>query len=350
MVKKAQPKFYHEDDFKLAKYRWEFLRRNSVYKAEHAELKPGIAELGFYENWKIRKPFNPNDSFEKIIEDIVKKSVADWSESKPIEHSVKEWFVRAVTPEYKFAGPIENIDGYKTIFGKDGYKTVPSEDFVSFGLMTIRIDLNWSKARIKDYFEKKLTHWKHIYEVEQKLERKEISHLKSVLKRKDQTSVDREYCSKRIKELQNRINNRKEIKKFHNQHAPIAVSKKHFNKYDIYLKIWDMRDQYNPPTFKEIGKLIYPDKTIKQAENLVRQNFYAAYKQIYEKEYCYQDVQESRKEVKKEHLAITCDKCPQKDTCTAPCSAVIAFVEQDQVKSGRELSIGRVEYNNEKIF
>jgi radical SAM protein with 4Fe4S-binding SPASM domain len=43
----------------------------------------------------------------------------------------------------------------------------------------------------------------------------------------------------------------------------------------------------------------------------------------------YNPEKHDRKQIKKEQLAKTCDKCESSSTCTTPCPDVLGYVDQD---------------------
>ncbi len=133
----------------------------------------------------------------------------------------------------------------------------------------------------------------------------------------EQNKEDAKICEIRrahLKKLTEMISNRRETEKRIEERRILHSSRKEFKHYEKYLKIWDMRAEYDPPAYKEIGIKIFPDKP-KISADLVRKGFCVAYKLIYRKEHLYQNVKKAREEVKKEDLVITCEKCPQRDTC-----------------------------------
>lgn len=366
-----------EEDLRKARLLWEFpLRRNEVYKRDyyesgHKELfikgeeskeilvqnsAKDLRGIEFCKKWKIMEPLNPEKSFERLLKDRIEQYVSALAFDEPDSIiKARRW---AELKLYHilmgaYDAPIDYEDEtYKLPYG------LPNDFYVS-GKLMIEINLNNSIDSIKKEFEKKLDYWKNEYR-RQKPKIDFWKNLESSERRLNYYWDDdnEDYKPKGgiievdiLKELEKmKAYEKNKTRRSNNKRKkpllPLPL-KKHFDKYDDYLKIWDMREQYDPPTFKEIGRGIYPKKPIKQSEDLARKNFYATYRLIYGQGYRYQNVKKARKELKKEHLAISCDMCPQKDTCKDLCPAVIGYIEQDQVKAGRVLLLSEVKYSKE---
>jgi hypothetical protein len=62
----------NEEDLKIAKYRWEFLRRNQEYQNDYKELSPNKYDA-ICEKWKILQVMNPKYTFDEYLRVIVGK-------------------------------------------------------------------------------------------------------------------------------------------------------------------------------------------------------------------------------------------------------------------------------------
>lgn len=90
------------------------------------------------------------------------------------------------------------------------------------------------------------------------------------------------------------------------------------------LKVWQMRKEKK--TFSEIAKVL------KMSADAARKAFYKAYGLIEGRNYDREKFLRAAGLIQKSELAITCENCPQRRTCTSLCPEALRFVDQDQKK------------------
>jgi hypothetical protein len=345
-----------ETDFRIAKYRWEFLRRNDEFKKdfdayrekEETEDKsrfPTRCEIEFCRKWKLGRllSLNLEQSFDDFLKYMLEKRF------KTIDRDgdfttifAKAYFVKAIIPS---VGPIDDTEQYVLDWDYGDGITYPflgaSGEFFDSGILKIKVDLHYSKNVIEKEFKKKLDYWVSVYDEEKEhICYQIVVNKKSLSKTEKNREAYNYYLKQIIKYWKDKLNEREEQERRVKKESPIS-SKKQFKHYDKYLKIWDMRSQFPKPTFGEIGKTIYPQKPKKQAKDLAIQNYYAAYKLIYGKKYIPEKI---RKEIKKEDLAKVCSYCQERETCKHLCPSVLPYYLQDEVKGERELLLPEIKY------
>ena len=278
-----------------AKFKWEFLRRNPEYVADWKELQelmktkyegwvptrrtidvPRKEEASFCSKWKLISPLHPEYSY------------LDFCYSQREKGRLFRNLFSLATP------PLKAIDGYilhdGSVYERLAMKRLP-RDYSKKGLLQIEVNLNYSKTRLKNEFNLLVEEWKTIYEREIKDSiYKELCEIKGV----------KELKAKKTKEIENLFNEasevkvetheeidthiakmssyitskdkypevinryKKEIKKRRNKYR----TKSHFENYDMYLQVWDLREK-EKLTWNAIANKLFPkiENKIQTARN-----------------------------------------------------------------------------------
>jgi len=116
----------------------------------------------------------------------------------------------------------------------------------------------------------------------------------------------------------------------------VRIPRSHARNFERYLEVWDLR--VKRLTFEEIARQVYPreygNETRRQrAVDRVKKQFAAAYRLIYEREYR----RRPKTAPKRRDMSGFCEPCPKWSVCTELCPDALAYVEQDERKSVREV-------------
>jgi hypothetical protein len=241
-------------DFQIqyTKYKWEFLRRNPEYLQEWQQLqnvleqeygdwrppddRPTHEEGHFCLKWKLGNPLNPEMSYD----DYTKFSLSplgnggmemDRDEAvlmKPIDfHRIMlEW----VNPQLLYEIPLRIVDGlnYKIDESDHSIGRYVSNEFAETGKLAIEIDLNYSKNRLIKEYKILLDESKILYDDSHKKK-----HFFEYCKEKNiRWNPFDKYLMKEFE---------KEYKKKLKQRRQKYEKKYHFDNFDDYLKVYDLR-------------------------------------------------------------------------------------------------------------
>lgn len=95
-----------------------------------------------------------------------------------------------------------------------------------------------------------------------------------------------------------------------------------------HLEVWKLRRKRLP--FSKIAE------QLKLTEDNAKKSFYRAYELTQGRKYDPEMLKKQVWLVKKEELKKTCDKCPNRDTCTVLCPEILRFIDQDTLNHSKE--------------
>ena len=258
-----------ETEIKYAKYKWEFMRRNLRYIKEWMELEEiqktareefEKEKIDFCDRWRVTLPLNPRTSYDNIIMDE-----SGEGQDKPTHDMHKVLYTLLNLPDERSRPPVEIKDGWDNDYGRfiaRAFKLV-SDRLSKTGILTIQVDLNYSKNKLKEELETFVEEWKGLYEnayrnrlfmkfQEEALgrtlhgpylpttfaDRKVIKALSSAFFGKVSTNVDsikqfEEAYKQELKEEQKKLKDRQ--KKYRKKY--------HFDNFDIYLQVYDLKEE-----------------------------------------------------------------------------------------------------------
>jgi len=215
----------------LEKYRWEFLRRNREYISDWEFLKDDlmeeygydletgsdgetpVEELDFCNKWNIYSPLDPRFSYDEYTRGYRRTMSAS---------------LEAIFQDYP---PMRQVGGYKLKKIGGRIESQPSEKLFNDGELTIIIDLNYSKKKLREEFNRFLDYWKAHYE---RL-RKDLF-IDDFCKTRNISSPGHlDETTRREAENLYKKNLKRERTKFR--------QKLHFDNFDSYLVVYDLRQE-----------------------------------------------------------------------------------------------------------
>jgi hypothetical protein len=243
-------------DFQIeyTKYKWEFLRRNRDYIEDWKTLQDSLEnkygdwdppdgrytneEASFCKKWKIGKPINPYVSYDEWIELSVSDKLDDTYYinfapgegvlSKGIDYDrlMYDW----LNPELLLGLPVKILDGWEYEHDGQSIHRYVSDKLAKNGKLTVEIDLNFSKTRLIKEFKILLNEWNMLYE---------DAYRKKIYK---------DFCKERdIHSFPIDDNLMKEFEKIYKkklkQRKQKYAKKYHFDNFDDYLKVYDLREK-----------------------------------------------------------------------------------------------------------
>jgi hypothetical protein len=222
----------------FTRFKWEFLRRNPEYISDQQAMAAYKKEGGkapkicFLSKYGIRAVINPEESFN------------DWSEAGEL------YEICSYLNPYSLVSPIEIVDGWDSNgWDKQEIKEMlelwenpspftpkkdwglpypPSEEFTKTGVLTAKLDLTSPKKRLLKNFSSLVDEWKDIYECFQK----HRAYLKFCEEKGISATPIRKKTIKEFEASYGESSKKKGDKK-----------KLHFENFDLYLRVWDMREK-----------------------------------------------------------------------------------------------------------
>lgn len=249
------------------KYKWEFLRRNQEYINDWNKLQKFFEENedklpydGRFTNeegqfclkWKLGSTISPENSWDDWIKlsyrpdnpDVIEEDLdcapgnGVLSEVLDLHRLMFEW----LNPDLLWGLPIRSIDGWAYEHDGEFMHQYVSDKIGETGKLTVEIDLNFSKNRLTKEFKILLDEWKFLYE--------------DAYKKK----LYRNFCKEReIHSFPIDEKVMKEFKKIYKQELKKGKQKYekkyHFDNYDDYLKVYDLRTE--GVSWAKIAKTLY---------------------------------------------------------------------------------------------
>ena len=287
-------KEYAEKQREFAKYRWEFLRRNPKYIEEWEELQEQIGDLrlptgerpkekdDFCMKWEILEPFCPDDNFYELVKGATGIiDIGEDSEQIPEEVRTHRALKRDSTSymenlrvlqlllfEEISKRPLQIHDGWVYDHFDDfgGYLNQRISDKIAeTGLIKIEVDLNYSKKRLMEEFKVFIDDWKKNYDEK----------FKQLLEKK--LSKEKEFRNLEHKKKDFEKAYKKEMKKRRVKYQP----KYHFDNFDEYLQVWDLKEK-EKLTWKKIATKLFPNRDIGNGVETAR-NYHRAARELIEK-------------------------------------------------------------------
>jgi len=243
----GKPTVLTDQMINLAKYKWEFLRRNPRYIADYEKLYKTIEEnygdwappdgrmikeeVEFCKKWKIGNALSPNQSYADWTKNEAVKIDSDGTNEAVIAEQMdfhRQMFIW-LFPEFLFTRSImptepECLEYDRIIKRKTAPPVVASQ-----GKISVEIDLNYSKSRLLSDYKKFIDEWKPLYEESYKRKVYQIFCKKNDVPAwpEDQT------LQKDFEEFY-----RETVREKKRLYEP----KYHFDNFDEYLQVYDLRE------------------------------------------------------------------------------------------------------------
>jgi hypothetical protein len=266
---------------KFAEYKWEFLRRNPKYIDEWEELQeqieqsygaqrpptgePTEEEIDFCMKWEILNPLSPHNSLHEMV-----KSFGEVSKHEPLERRgsielEKMQFYNLIDPLWMLRKlPVSFIGGWEYEYDDDTdtVHAFISDKLSKAGLLELEIDLNYSKKRLMDELKSVIDEWKEIYETDYK--RKlfaEFHKLKETQNRLPRVEKFKDFDVDLNEGLIPDMDSKEDFEKFYKQKVKERQkqyrTKYHFDNFNIYLQVWDLREE-EKLSWREIATKLFP--------------------------------------------------------------------------------------------
>ena len=255
-----------DDQKKYAKYKWEFLRRNPEYIKDYEKLQDTLEEkyagwapptgemvseeIEFCKKWKIGSQLPPENSYDDFTTYIIERHPLPKEENdeKGIdfdslgfainERDLSKWGIDLhrimfdrLFPEFIHLRPFTVMDGWEYEWVEDMLHRSFSDKVAKTGILTVEIDLNHSKTRLINDFKDFIDEWKKMYEkafinfrYEKFCKEKEI---------RSHPIIDEDLKKEFEGIYVDRLKERKEK----------YEKKYHFDNYDLYLQVYDLRQE-----------------------------------------------------------------------------------------------------------
>jgi len=233
-----------EEHIEYAKYKWEFLRRNPNYIADWEELQrvfdekydgnegpampdPDVKgrtivetsreEIEFCVKWRVASPLPPDISYDEFagfsVDGMfdVNRLMENWTNLKEL-----------------MASPVALENGWA--YEHDGEMThrSVSHSVAETGELSVKVNLNFSKARILSEFEALIDEWRELYgESSKKLILDKFLRDRNIKKLPLEEGLEDEFGSYLESQLKDR--------------QKLFRHKYHFDNFDIYLQVYDLR-------------------------------------------------------------------------------------------------------------
>jgi len=244
-----------DDLIQYTKYKWEFLRRNPKYIDEWEQLQEVLEkeygdwqppngrltdeEIDFCKRWNIHNPICPDNSYDDMIQ-----SFSPPNDSIPPKVSIdphRIMYERLHVPEPLGGRPVIVLDGYERLDSM-----VVGSVSERPGVLTIEVDLNYSKNRLMKELKTALDEWKQLYEDEWKKrlylkfrEEKGFPRFPTEeLDTFDEIDIHMLPIHEEHKDEFEKIY-KKELKKRKRRYK----QKLHFDNFDLYLQVYDLREK-----------------------------------------------------------------------------------------------------------
>lgn len=253
---------------KNAKYRWEFLRRNREYIKDWEKLRKSlekkygdwdpfdgrmtIEQIKFESRWRIT-PISPRASYDDLTNPNLKKSgdekdsysdeTEDYSKDEfgdpfyspgsaaQLPLDIHRTVYDLIFPEHIFGRALSIVDGWDYEVDDDGLRHMFVKDKVAeTGKVTMGVDLRYSKDRLMKDFEHLIDEWKILY------------------KKAYKSLLYNQFCRERnIRAHPLKSNDAEEFNKLYKkkekEQVQIFNRKYHFDNFDNYLKVYDLRQK-----------------------------------------------------------------------------------------------------------
>jgi hypothetical protein len=256
-----------DDQIKYAKYKWEFLRRNPEYIKDWEKFQDILEEryegwtgppngemskeeIEFCKKWKISCQLPPQSSYDDFATHIIERHPLPEEEKdeKNIDFDSLGYAVdessltrfgidlhrimfNRLFPEFVHLRSFTVVDGWEYEWDEEQWMRHFSDKVAKSGILTIKIDLNYSKNRLINDFKIFIDEWKKLYETgfinfryERFCEERELRN----------HPIDDESLQKEFEEIY--VGNLKERKEGYEK-------KYHFDNYDLYLQVYDLKQE-----------------------------------------------------------------------------------------------------------
>ena len=258
-----------EKELRFAKYKWEFLRRNPKYIEEWEELwaktegqyKDGWTftaipmnreTADFCEKWGVSTFLYPHNSFSDMVKSFEKTGD---------KFNTEKWLFSHLFSPFGISGkmPVMATDGWE--YPRDGETlfAVASSKLIATGNLNIELNLNYSKKRLMDELKSLVDEWKELYEKAYK------GWLYKQFHGEDDNyafSVEKEEWAQDLAEEMQGKYSKKGFERFYKQAVKNRQSKYrkkyHFDNFDIYLQVWDLKERENL-SWNEIANRLFPN-------------------------------------------------------------------------------------------
>lgn len=235
---------------RYAKYKWEFLRRSADYIRDWQNLQKDWEnfnknsnfankiyeaicqkEIDVCEKWDIEEgPIDPSNTYEDLLSEAKKL--------ESLEEDAELLVFQKLLPGYLSKKPVRVIGEYynnsEGLFSEFFQKRALFKNKKP-GKIKVEIDLSYSKNRIINDFEASLDLWKHNFKMLQKIElyyaflkRKGINENEPNMIKIMESDEFNEFYKEQIK---------RDAKNF--------KKKYHFENFDLYLQVYDLREDEN---------------------------------------------------------------------------------------------------------
>lgn len=257
-----------EKEKRLAKYRWEFLRRNSNYINKWEELqkemeqiygphgypRPPEGELtaeeaAFTLEWGIRKPLDPHNSFDEIV-----------SKHEALEKCHDLLFDPTGSQGKR---PVSPVDGWEPKYdGEVFHSFIISDKLSKTGLLEVQIDLKYSKKKLMDELKSLIDEWKKLYERDYKRRLfAQFHNLKETQNPLPTVEEDKDFDVDLNEELIGNMGSKEDFEKFYKQKVKERQkeyrTKYHVDNFNVYLQVWDLKEKENL-SWNKIATELFP--------------------------------------------------------------------------------------------
>jgi len=308
-----------EEAKRYTKFKLEFMRRNLEYRKDYEKLQEILEKklqksydestfLGTFEDkmqtpeyvdfckkWKISDMFDPEISYDKHIEEGHKTEenlvyIENEEGIEPFQFSegIEKRLFFTLNPQ-SFMDEIIKVDGWDTErselhWNYDLNLNVNdpicstyglSEKLKKTGKLTIEVDLNYSKNKLKRELERVIDEWKGRYEDRTK-KKAFVQYCKKTRGKEEKYGED-EFLLFDLREDGTLDELKVEFEKNYTKELSIKLKKYrrkyHFDNFDIYLQVWDLKKK-EKLSWNEIATKLFPND-INQVQT-ARNNYKAA--------------------------------------------------------------------------
>jgi len=244
----GKPTVLTDQMINLAKYKWEFLRRNPRYIADYEKLYKTIEEnygdwappdgrmikeeVEFCKKWKIGNALSPNQSYADWTKNEAVKIDSDGTE-EIVTVNQFDFHGQMFTwmfPEFLFTRSIMPTEPECLELNRLTKKRAAPLSVAEQGKISVEVDLNYSKTRLIKDFKKFIDEWKELYEES----------------RKRQVYIN--FCKENgvpawpeDESLQKKFN--KYYRQVVKEKKRVYEPKYHFDNFDVYLQVYDLREK-----------------------------------------------------------------------------------------------------------
>jgi hypothetical protein len=249
---------YNERQNELAKYKWEFLRRNDEYIRDWEEMNEGLIEKYGYD-YEYTLAIPPDEEFELCNKWGIDMALCPHDARPPGTEKI-EWLRSAISDQGRDRGVRK---GHVAIM-VDGKVRCACEMFPETGVMKIEIDLNFSKRKLKEEFSAFIDKWKTVYEREfEKVFAKRFC--------EEKTSKDADPGMSCETKRQIRENAKKACKEEIARRRSEHQCRLDLRRFDEYLEVWDLKKK-GGLSWSEIAQRLFPEDVngVQTAKNYFR--------------------------------------------------------------------------------